>query len=68
MEIVDADAVDQTKVWTVIDGVRDGIQSDSKLRTRAMDEPSDSLVFDGWSCSCCDGVETKCPRKIAGES
>ena len=68
MEIVDADAVDQTKVWTVIDGVRDDIQSDSKLRTRAMDEPSDSLVFDGWSCSCCDGVETKCPRKIAGES
>ena len=29
MEIVDADAVDQTKVWTVIDGVRDDIQSDS---------------------------------------
>ena len=51
MEIVDADAVDQTKVWTVIDGVRDDIQSDSKLRTRAMDESSNSSVFDDWDCS-----------------
>jgi len=41
MGIVDADAEDQTRVWTVIGDVRDDIQSDSKLRTRAMDEPSD---------------------------
>ena len=35
MGIVDADAEDQTRVWTVIGDVRDDIQSDSKLRTRA---------------------------------
>ena len=41
MGIVDADAEDQTRGWTVIGDVRDGIQSDSKPRTRAMDESSD---------------------------
>ena len=51
MGIVDADAEDQTREWTVIGDVRDDIQSDSKLRTRAMDELSNSWVSDDWDCS-----------------
>ena len=51
MGIVGANAEDQTRGWTVIGGVRDDIQSDSKLRTRAMDESSNSSVFDDWDCS-----------------
>ena len=51
MGIDGANAEDQTRGWTVIGGVRDDIQSDSKLRTRAMDESSNSSVFDDWDCS-----------------
>ena len=63
MGIVDADAEDQTRVWTVIGDVRDDIQSDSKLRTKSVDVMKDFVVVASLVQFLIFGEEGMCPPK-----